>query len=375
MEIIFEDKMSNKILVSMVSILFLLGCAQKSEEDNGKEVPVKIFKVKSESISKYIRATGTVEADEDVILYSRITERVKAIYVTPGQSVMEDQILVEQKNDILKQGMEIAAASLKSAELQSKLTAIDFERMVKLYGENAISPQQFEKAKLAKETADNTLDQAKSLYEQAKDQYENSFIKAPFNGIVAAVYVEKNQTINMGQSVVQVISPTKMKAKVHITGEDVNSVKAGQRALIKFPIIKDKEYFGKVSRINIAVDQVTKSVEVEIVFLSKDENIKSGMFGEYYIEIQQHPDCLVIPEVALIPQTEIKIDRTTGLQSTLKKHFLYVIENNKAKMIEVKTGIADEGRVEITSGIKTGDSVIIIGQNIVKVGQTVIVTE
>ncbi|MCX8010397.1 MAG: hypothetical protein N3A61_04540, partial [Ignavibacteria bacterium] len=111
------------------------------------------------------------------------------------------------------------------------------------------------------------------------------------------------------------------------------------------------------------------------VILSKDKNIKSGIFGEYFIEIQNNPSALIIPEIALIPQTEIRIDRTTGLQSTIKKYFLFVVENNLAKMKEVKTGIANNGQIEITSGLKFGDSVIIVGQNIIKEGQKVNVIE
>jgi len=77
----------------------------------------------------------------------------------------------------------------------------------------------------------------------------------------------------------------------------------------------------------------------------------------------------------LIPQTEIKINRETGLQSTFKKFYLFVIENNAAKMKEVKTGIANNGQIEIADGLNIGDSVIIVGQNIVKEGQTVNVIE
>jgi len=366
---------SRIFLIITLTALVLAGCSQEEEANGGKSVPVKIFITKSESISKYIRATGSVEGDEDVILYSKVAERVKSVNVIPGQAVMENQILVEQKNEILKQGMEIANSGLKTAEGQAKLTAIDFERMSKLYSEKAISQQQYDQAKLAKETADHAYDQAKSMYEQAKEQFENSFIKAPFDGVAAAVYVEKNQTINIGQPVIQVLSPSRMKAKIYLTGGDIQHVRTGQKVLVKFPTIPDKEYVGRVGKINTAVDQTSKTLEVEIVLLSKDRRIKSGIFGEYFIETQNIANSVVIPEAALIPQTEIKIDRETGLQSTFKKFYLYVIENNAAKMKEVKTGIANNGQIEITDGLAVGDSVIIVGQNIVKDSQTVNVIE
>jgi len=366
---------SRIIFIISVLMLALIGCSQKEDKTVDKSVPVKIYKVKSESISKYIRATGTVTGDEDVIIYSKIAERVEKINVTPGQAVTKNQVLAEQKNDMLKQGLDIASAALKTADAQSKLAATDFERLSKLHSEKAISPQQYDQAKMAKEAAEQGLEQAKSMYEQAKEQYENSFVKAPFNGVVAAVYVEKNQTINIGQQVVQIISPSKMKAKIYLTGEDVQNVKAGQKVMIKFPTIAGQEFSGRVDKINTSVDQISKSLEVEIAIVSKDNRIKSGTFGEFLIETQNIANSLVIPEPALIPQTEIKIDRETGLQNTFKKYYVFVVENNKAKMKEVKTGVANNGQVEITNGLNINDSVIIIGQNIVKEGQTVNVIE
>ncbi len=355
--------------------LILVGCSEQEEDNAEKSIPVKIYEVKTESISNYVRATGSISGDEDVILYGKVAERVEKIAVVPGQSVSKNQILVEQKNDIQKQGLDIAIASLKTAEAQAKLSKLDFDRMEKLYSEKAISSQQYDQARTTRETVEHSLEQAKSMYEQAKEQYDNTFTKAPFNGVVAAVYVEKKEMVNMGQSIVQVVSPSKMKSKIYLTGEDILNVKAGQDVVIKFPTITGEEFSGKVEKINSAIDQMSKTLEAEIVLTSKDPRIKSGLFGEYLIEIKTVTNSLVVPEVALIPQTEIIIDRNTGLQKSLKKFYIFVVKNGKATMKEVKTGIINNGQVEIKDGLSAGDSVIIVGQNIVKEGQTVNVIE
>lgn len=367
--------MCNKLL-SLLScgMLLFAGCSQKAEEIV-KTVPVKMHLVKSESISQYVRATGSVTADEDVILYSKVSERVEKVNIRPGQTVEKDQILVEQKNEIAKQGLEIALAALKTAEGHAKLASNDFERMSKLHSEKAISPQQYDQAKTAKEAAENAFEQARSLAGQAREQLDHCLIRAPFAGVAAAVYVEKNQTIAAGQPVVQIVSPSKMKAKVYLTGTDIQQVRIGQRVLIQFPTFPGKEFSGRVEKINTSIDQTTKTLEVEIGFLSNDKRVTSGLFGAFSIETLNNANREVIPETALIPQTEIRINRETGLQNTVKKFFLYVIHNSKAHMKEVKTGIADNGQIEITDGLAPGDSVIIVGQNIVKDGQPVHVIE
>lgn len=374
-----ENEMSKKrflfskgfILSITLLILMISGCSKKTEDNVEKKVPVKIYKANASTISKFIRVTGTVTAEEDVIVYSKIAERVERIYVTPGQKVIKGQLLAVQKNDILKQSLGMAIAALKTAEAHAKLATQDFKRMNILFNQRAISRQQFDQAKTANETATHTLEQSKSGYEQAKERYENSLIKAPFNGVVAAVNVEENQMINAGHPVVQVLSSSKMKAKVNITGEDINNVKTGQTVVIKFPAIRGEEFNGKVEKINSSVDQMSKSLEVEIAFLTSDNRIKSGMFGEFLIETHNHSNSLVIPEAALITQTEVQISRETGIQNPIKKYYLFVVNSGSAKLKEVQTGITNNGQIEISSGLNKGDSVIIVGQNIVKEGQSV----
>jgi multidrug efflux pump subunit AcrA (membrane-fusion protein) len=157
------------IIISFVAF-YLIGCTQQEEENVEKAVPVKIYKVKSASISQYIRATGSVVADEDVILYSKVAERMEKVNVAPGQPVKKNQILAEQKNEIFKQGLDIANAALKTAEAQVTLSTADYERMHELYLQKAISPQQYDQVKAARETVEQGLEQAKSMYEQAHEQ-------------------------------------------------------------------------------------------------------------------------------------------------------------------------------------------------------------
>ncbi len=363
------------IPIFSIIILMLAGCSKQKEENVQKTVPVKIFKVQAGKISKYIRVTGSVTAEEDVIVYSKVAERVEKIYIKPGQKVVKDQVLAVQKNEILKQGLEISNSLLKTAEAQAKLASEDFERMSKLFLEKAISRQQYDQIKTAKETTEHTFNQAKSGYEQAKEQYENSFVKAPFDGTAAAVYVEENQMINIGQPVVQVLSSSKMKAKVNLTGEDIQNVKVGQKVLIKFPSLPGEEFDGRVEKINSSIDQMSKALEVEISFLTGDKRLKSGMFGEFLIETQNHNSSLVVPETALLPQTEVKINKETGLQNPVKKYFLFVVQNGTAKLKEVNTGIVNDGQIEIIKGLNNGDMVIIVGQNIVKEGQSINIIE
>ncbi len=362
-------------LILFAAAILLIGCQSNEENEEVKSIPVKVFEIKPETISKTIKLTGGLTAYEDVILYSKISEKFEKIYVKAGDKVNKGQILAVQYNALLKQVVEAAEASLKNAGAQLNLVLQEYERIERLHKQNAVSQQQFEQALTQKKAAEAVVEQSQAMLRQAEEQYENSFVKAPFEGIIAAVYFEINQMAPAGQPVIQLIGSAGMKAKLKVTPKDIPFIKKGQNVAIKFPSIYGVEFYGKVSSVNQAVDQLTKALEIEVQLISNDSRLKSGLFGEFYIEVNSKPNTIAIPEKALLRQTEVIIDRNTGIQTPMRKHFVFTVKDRNAALVEVEPGISSNGRIEIIRGLNNGDTVIVVGQNIVKEGQKVNVVE
>ena len=363
--------MYKNILVLLIPLLFLSSCKKEEETQEEKVIPVNVYKVQPDTISSYIRLTGSITGENDAVVYSKISEKLDKIYVKPGQKVSKDQILAVQYNAIFKQSVDLAKAAVKTAQAQFELINQDNERMGELYKQKAVSPQQYDQIKTQKKTAEAGLEQAKLQLEQADENYQNSFIKSPFNGIVGAVFFEEDQMVPAGQPVVQIVSPDAMKSKLHVSSKDISSVSVGQPVLIKFPSIQAKEYKGKVVNINYAVDKLSNLLEIEVQLLNPDKKVKSGIFGEFLIEVSKKEGTIVLPENSLMQRTEVVVDKKTGIQRTLKKHFVFAAENGKAKLKEVRTGISSDGRIEIVKGLKNSDTIIVVGQNIVRDDQKV----
>lgn len=367
--------MKSSYLLLIFMIIFIGACGEKTEQLNERIVPVKIYRASLETISKYVKVTGSITAAEDVIVYAKVSEKVEKLNVKPGNRVSKDQILAVQYNELFKQGVDAASASLKTAEAQLNLANQDYERMSKLFEQKAISPQQYDQIKTQMQSSQFAYEQAKVALEQAEEQYKNSFIKAPFTGIAASVYVEKNQMVMIGQPVLQIINPSTMKSKLMLSGKDASTVRKNQPVLITFPSIADKTYDGFISQIDHAVDPLSKTLQVEVQINKPDQLVKSGMFGEFFIETTSKKNSIVIPEAAIQSRTEVTINRETGIQNSIKKYFVFKIEEEIAELREIETGINSNGKIEVTSGLNSGDSIVIVGQNIVKDGQKVKVIE
>lgn len=368
-------ELKNVKFLALFLSLFFFKCSKEDPKQQEISVPVKIYVVKPTTLKAYLKLTGSITAGNDAILYSKVSERIEQIYLKVGSAVEANQIIAVQYNAALKQALNLAEANLKNSEAQLNLIRSEYERASKLFEQKAISKQQFDQIQTQKTAAEAGYEAAKAQYNQAYEMYQNSFIKSPFKGKVAAIFVEKNQMVPAGQPVAQVISEGNMKAKLKVSGTDISRIKIGQKAEIKFPTLPDEKFYGVVSQIDKALNPLTKTLGIEVTITSKSDQLKSGMFGEFLIELENLKDIIALPENVLLKQTEVEINKETGVQETIRKYFVFIVKQNKAILKEVKTGISSEGRIHIASGLNYGDSVIVSGYNIVKNNQTVNILE
>ncbi len=287
-----------------------------------------------------------------------------------GETVQTDQILALQYNKSLKESVNQATASLSNAQSQYDMTKTDFERMERLNKNKAISQQQFDQSKAQFKAAKSTLDQAKATLKLMQEQYENSLIKAPFSGKVAIIYYDKDQMVQSGQPVFKIVNAKNIKAKLALPEVDISRVAVGQRVFVTFPALADTQFTGVVYRVDEAIDPDTRTLEIKVRMDNPNGMLKSGQFGQFMIEIQRHEQTLVITDNAVMTQTEVEVT-DEGEQKEIKRYYIYLVKNGKAEKQFVKPGLYSKGRMELIEGTSAGDSLIVMGQNIVKDGNPV----
>lgn len=362
-------------LIPVLLLLLITGCSQEAEKQEDLTVPVKVYKVKPEKLTNYLKLTGPLSAGNDQVLYSKISERIDKLNVKAGDRVSKNQVLAVQYNAILSQGIEAARANVTNAEAQYELASQNHQRIERLFKQRAVSKQQYEQVITQLKASSSAVEAAKAQLKQAEEQSENSIIKAPFTGVVGAVFVELNQMVPAGQPVVQVLDPATMKAKIRVASRDISKIKLNQEVAVTVPSIPEKRYKGKIVSIDRAVDPVSKTLQVEVQVIDSDENLRSGLYAEFLIATESVDNSIIVPETALLSQTEVRINKETGTQEPVRKYFLFTVNSDKAKLNEVKVGLISNSRAQILSGINVNESVIVVGNNIVQDGQKVNIIE
>ncbi len=348
-----------------------IACQKNNETVSEDVIPVRVYKLHPDSISTYLDITGNLEAENDAQVFSMVSERVTKIRKRAGSPVKKDEVIAVMENRIWREGMNQAEASLKSMEARFEQIRQDFERYRKLFQEKAVSEQQWEQMRSAMQEGEANLARLKAAYAQAQEQFENTFIKAPFKGVVGTLYFDEGEMVPAGQPVAKIINTNLMRTKLYVPDIHLRKISSGQMVYASFPSLEDQVFIGRINRIDPAIDPLSRTAEVEAVFQNDRKILKSGMFGIFNIEIEKKQNTLVVPDNALLNNTRIQVDRETGSTRTVKTYFVYVARNDTAQATPVKIGIESKGEVEITSGLKNDDLVIVVGQKIVKDGSPI----
>ncbi|MGK9476801.1 efflux RND transporter periplasmic adaptor subunit [Melioribacter sp. OK-6-Me] len=336
---------SNKIVPALLLLLFvgLAGCSSKKEEvKTDRPIPVEVTKVVKSSIEREIELVGTLQPWKEANLGAQTTGRVEKIFVEEGSFVKEGDLLFQMDDTQLIQ-----------AKLQYQLAKDNYERIKPLYENGSVSQSQF--------------DQVKANYESAEKSYNllltNTQFRAPFSGVVTAKRLNDGEIFLLAPTggapaIVTIMQLNPLKLMLGISESDFNSVKIGQTVIIKTDIYPEEEFKGVINRINPAINPTTRTFQVEVK-ISNDKNLlRPGMFVRAFVQIGSKEGIIINRSAAL---KQLGSDAYYG----------FVVQNNKAKRVELKLGKEFNSEVEVINGLSEGDYIVTKGQGLLKDGSAV----
>lgn len=347
----FRKKRNIIITVAVVLVLLLVICGKKKPVNT-----VDLYEIKKGSIDESVKVDGTLEPFVDVEISSDIMGKCIKIYVEEGQKVASGTKLLKIDDTSQRANLSQAETALKAAQANYDYVSYKFKNQQTLYADSLTSFGEYNVAVLEMKNAENTLAQARASYEIAQDNLEKTIIKSPIDGIVSAIYVEEGENIitgtmnNSGTVLMTVSDDNKMIVISNVDETSIVQVKHNDRCEVTFDAYGDTLFSGRVYQIGnrpIQTSTTETGIEYEVkILLDKTEkNIMSGMSGDVSI-ITQSKDSVIVTPI----QSVVSRDGKTGV---------FTVENNRAKFVEVKTGITGRNTIEITDGeIKDGDKVI-----------------
>ena len=337
-----NKKMILGAFVLTIIIASLTACGGNNQdirvEEQEVSIPVVVSNAMKGNISQDIVISGQLKADNEISVIPKIAgvSDVLSLNVELGDYVKKGDLLFTLDNGTL-------SSSIKDALLAYETAKNNFERISKLYEEGAVSKQQYEQAKLS---VSNT--QVRAL----QDQLSDSYVKAPISGIVSALNIEKNGVAVAGQPSVIITDISVLQIEADITEKLINKVFVGKNIQLSIPVISDEKMDAKVSLVNPVPNAMTNLYKMKIQVVNYNDSIKPGMIAQIYFSIDESKDVFMLPIDAVIQEET--------------EYFVYVVEDGRAIRKTVKADIDNGEYIEIISGIKAEDNIIVSGQEFVK---------
>ncbi len=177
-------------------------------------------------------------------------------------------------------------------------------------------------------------------------------VKAPIKGTLIRYYVDIGDSVipqePMPQEpVLNIAYMDIVKIIVNVGEKDIAKLRKGEKVRVSVDAYPGESFLGRVVKVAPAVDPRSRKLKVELEIENKDHRLKPGMFADVEIIYNEHSDVLVVPRISVLEREGRTI--------------LFTVEDNRAKLIEVKTGIGDEEKIEIVEGLTEGESVVIEG--------------
>jgi len=351
----------NKIITTSAVVLGLIVIAAfvvHSRAGNDKsETAVTMAVVEKRDMGSLVQATGIIKpkVGAEVKVGARITGKVEHLYANIGDRVRKGQVLVRLEQDDLKARADQAEAAYLEVVAAFDKAKLDLERDKPLAKEGYISQQNIDVLQNVYDMANARVMKAKADLDYARAQLSYATIFAPISGTIASVTTQQGETVAAGLSAptfITIIDLNKLEVNAYVDETDVGKIGVGQEALFTVDTFPDKDFKGKVTAIYPrAVLQENVVNYITLISIENSEGkLKPDMTANVTITLKKKTGVLALPGAAVV--------REGG-----KKYVMLRAKDGKAARREVKTGWKEGTYLEITSGLREGDVVLISGGN------------
>ncbi len=298
------------------------------------KLPVEAATLVPRPLSATIIASGTLRADESVILRPEVAGRITRITFNEGEPVANGQVLF-----VLDSAL--ADAEVREAQAMAEVTRTAVGRADSMAARSLIS-----KAEIDKLRADAAVMNARAA--SARTRLAKTQIRAPFAGHVGLREVSVGEFVSAGQELVTLVRLDPIEVAFSLPETQLSQVAVGQSVEVGFDAYRDRRFAGVVVAIDPVIDPASRSARVRARIANPEGLLRPGLSARLALGVGAPRDALMLPEQALLQQGD--------------ERYVYKIVAGKAKKAVVKTGMRLPGEVEIVSGLAAGDQIITAGQ-------------
>jgi len=334
-----------------------------------------------------LNASGYVVAQRKAAVASKVTGRLVALMIEEGNEIKKGEVIARLENEDVIASRNQAAAELKAARhnlelAQAELTdaRLSFERYQELLEDGFVSQSSFDSAEARYKKAQASVEAAlarvtasKAALDGAEIAVEYTLIRAPFDAVVLTKNADIGDIVtpigaaaDAKAAVVTIADMDSLQVEVDVSESNIQSVKIGHPCEIQLDALPDSRFLGKVHMIVPTADRTKATILVKVRFLDKDNRILPEMSAKVaFLSRDIRPDEQE-PRTALLK---------SAILADNDKHSVFLIHENRVKATPITVGDTFGDMVEVLSGVRPGDRVVLSPLDKIKDGSRIKIPE
>jgi RND family efflux transporter MFP subunit len=315
-----------------------------------------------------ITLPGNIQAFNDSPIYARTNGYVKNWYVDIGARVKTGQLLADIETPEVDQQLDQARADLNTAKANAHLSEITASRYQDLAKTDSVSKQDVDNAVGDNEAKKAMVASAESNVRRLEQLQSFEKIYAPFDGVITARNTDIGHLIDSGSSggaateLFHIASIRKLRVYINVPQQESVGVKPGISADLTQPQFPGRKFQGTLVRTADAIDATTRTLLVEVDVDNPTGELLPGAYTEVQLKLPTVASSYIIPVNALI-------FRTAGMQVGT------VLNGDKVQLVPITIGSDYGTEIEVVSGLKDSDSVIVAPPDSLVTGEQVRVVQ
>ncbi len=368
------------VVVVVIGLVVFFNLRAKRE----KSIKVTLEKAQLHDLTSTVSASGEVKPKKNIEISANVPGRIVKIGVVEGQEVKAGDFLLKLDATQYEANAERDRAFIQSyrsqliqSEARMKREKNTYDRQKQLFDSQLISTEQLEAAKVQYDIAvaevqsiRHQIQQAEASLKSSLDSLAKTVYNSPINGIVTSLRVEEGEVAiigtmnNPGTVLMTIADLSEMEVEVEVDETDVVGVKVSQKADVKVDALPSQILQGTVTEIgSSAIEKLTTTQQesrdflVKVTLVDPPKSLKPGLSASADIITAEKKGVVAVPISALVLRE--KESKNPPSREKTEEEGVYVVDSGRAKFVPVTKGIMGGLLIEVTSGLKEGQEVIV----------------
>lgn len=331
--------------------------AKDNKQQGPPAVPVRVAPVVEDTVSDQTTLVGTTEAIARSTIAAEVSGLVEHFPVREGDFLEKGKVLAILKSTDLVLRLKAAVASREKARASLIFAEKELVRHTKLKDADSIAARKYDEALYQHQSLEQEVLRSEAEIELLRDNIKNKTVVAPFSGFVAKEHTQVGEWLPVGGPVVTLVDLVHIRITVDVPERYVVKLSPGSAVRVEVESLSDGTIIGKIAAILPEGDPNARTFPVRVTLPNPGFKIKSGMEVRAAFDLGTKKNALLVPKDAIVAAGTNRL--------------VFVVASSVAQPVNVRVIGYYDGNVAVEGPIKSGDYVVIRGNERLQPGQPV----